>query len=209
MPPPSRAHALALRPPALVSAVLTCTVVAGALAGCGGNGSSSSETTRTPPAPNTASFTGTPPSALASSASAAISSARASASAAASSASARASEFEASVSAESARRSAAAEKALKDVKGRGNALGEVAMTGLPKAQTGGVLAVLVTITNKTDRKASYAVRVDFEDAGHHVVETRYTGAENLEAGQKQQPIVFSTRPPEQKLTARLAKAERY
>lgn len=198
-----------LRPLAVASTLLTCSFAAGALTGCGGGGGNGSTGNGTPSTPNTTSFTGAPPSALASSASSAISSARASASAAASSASARASEFEASVSAESARREATAEKKLKGVKGRGNALSEVGMSGMPKAQTGGVLAVLVNITNKTDRKASYAVQIDFEDSKHHVVETRYTGAENLEPGQKQQPIVFSRRPSEPKLTPRLAKAQRY
>jgi hypothetical protein len=32
------------------------------------------------------------------------------------------------------------------------------MTGLPRAKTGGLLAVLVNITNNTDRTASYAVQ---------------------------------------------------
>ncbi|MFG2606501.1 hypothetical protein ACGFT2_23545 [Streptomyces sp. NPDC048514] len=198
------------RPWALASITVTCCCLAAALTGCGdGGGGTGSAPSATPTAPDTASFSGTLPSALASSASSAVASARASASAAASSASARASEFEASVSAESARRTAAAEKELKSVKGRGNAVSEVSMTGMPKAQTGGLLAVLVTITNKTDRKASYAVQVDFEDADHHVVETRYTGAENLEPGKKEQPVVFSHQPPDARLTPRLAKAQRY
>ncbi|MEU6775068.1 hypothetical protein [Streptomyces sp. NPDC046759] len=177
--------------------------------GCGsGNGQSAALPQRSS-APDTASFSGTPPSALASSASAAISSARASASAAASSASARASEFEASVDAETARRSAAAQKELKNVKGRGNALSEVAMTGMPKAQTGGVLAALVTITNKTGSTASYAVQIDFKDAAGKVVETRYLGAEKLKPGKKEQSIAFSHQPPQPKLTPFLAKAQRY
>jgi hypothetical protein len=190
--------------------VVASALVAGALAGCGGGGGGGSAASRTPTAPQTGTFSAqTLPSAIASSASAAISSVQASASAAASSASARASEFEASVSAQSARRSAEAEKALKGVKGRGNAVSEVGMTGLPTAQTGGVLAVMLTITNKTDHKASYAVQVDFEDPHGKVVETRYTGAENLQPGKKDQPIVFSRRPAEPKLTPRLAKAQRY
>ncbi|WP_225821474.1 hypothetical protein [Streptomyces naphthomycinicus] len=198
-----------LRAAALLSSL--CCLAAGALAGCGnGDTGTGNAAGRTPTAPDTASFSsGTMPSALASSASAAISSARASASAAASSASARASEFEASVSAESARRTAAAEKALKGVEGGGNARSEVGMTGLPKAETGDVLAVLITITNKTRQKASYAVQVDFEDADHHVVETRFTGAENLAPGKKEQPIVFSHEPSEPRLTPRLTKAQRY
>ncbi|MFE5214120.1 hypothetical protein [Streptomyces sp. NPDC056626] len=201
-----------VRPRSLASITLTCCclVAAGALTGCGnGGGGTGSTASATPTAPDTASFSGAPPSALASSASSAIASARESASAAASSASARAEEFEASVSAEFERRTQAAQNALKGVKGSGNAVSDVGMTGIPKAQTGGVLAVLVTITNKTSQKASYAVQIDFEDADHHVVETRYTGAENLEPGKKEQPIVFSHQQSEQNLTPRLAKAQRY
>ncbi|MGW3508927.1 FxLYD domain-containing protein [Streptomyces sp. NPDC000994] len=191
---------------ARASATVMFALAAGVLTGCGNSGGGGSTVSPRPTPPNTASFSSHP---LPSSASSAIASARASASAAASSASARASEFEASVSAETARRAAAAEKALKGVKGGGNARSEVSLTGVPRTQTGGVLASLVTITNKTDRKASYAVQVDFLDAQGHVVETRYAGAENLEPGKREQPIVFSRKPPEPKLTPRLAKAERY
>ncbi|MFI1168804.1 hypothetical protein ACH4UM_35915 [Streptomyces sp. NPDC020801] len=192
-------------------AVVVCVVATGALSGCGnGGGSATGPSARSTPAtPDTASFAGTPPSALASSATSAVASARASASAAASSAAARASEFEASVSADTARSAATAQKELKNVPGRGNALDEVAMKGLPKAQTGGVLAVLVTITNKTGQKASYAVQIDFKDPDGHVVETRYLGAENLGPGQSGQPVAFSRAPAEPRLTPVLAKAQRY
>jgi hypothetical protein len=181
------------------------------LTGCGNGGGNNTgpAVTETPTPPHTASFSGTPPPPLASAASSAAASARAAAAKASASAAARASEFEASVSAESVRSAAAAQKELKGVQGQGNALPEVGMTGMPRAQTGGVLAVLVTITNKTDKKASYAAQIDFVDAAGHVVETRYVGAENLEPGQKKQPIAFSRQPPDSKLTARLTKAQRY
>jgi hypothetical protein len=173
------------------------------------NDSGGSSVSARPTAPNESNFTGSAPSALASAASSIIGSARASASAAASSAAAAASAFEASVSADTARASAAAEKELKDVQGSGNATSEVAMTGLPKAETGGLLAVLVTITNKTDQKASYAVQIDFKDSDGKVVETRYVGAENLDPGKRAQPIAISRQPSEPQLTARLTKAQRY
>ncbi|MEV4340450.1 hypothetical protein [Streptomyces sp. NPDC049590] len=195
-----------------VGSALGGLLLVGALAGCGDGGgrdTGSPARTDTPRTPNASSFSGELPSALASSASAAISSASVSASAAASSASARASEFEASVEAETQRRNAAAERELKKVHGRGNALAEVGMTGIPRAETGGVLAVRVAITNKTDGKASYAVQVDFKNADGKVVETRYTGAEDLGPGKKEQPIVFSHQPPEPRLTPVLAKAQRY
>ncbi|MFB8249101.1 hypothetical protein ACFC5X_29195 [Streptomyces sp. NPDC055952] len=191
---------------------LCCVLLGGALAGCadgGGQDTGSSPSATTPRTPNASSFSGELPSALASSASAAVSSAQASASAAASSAAARASEFQASVEAETQRRSATAEKELKKVDGRGNALAEVSMTGIPKAQTGGVLAVRVAITNKTDSEASYAVQVDFKNADGTVIESRYVGVEDLEPGKRQEPIVFSRQPPEPRLTPALAKAQRY
>ncbi|MBL1080827.1 hypothetical protein JK359_02360 [Streptomyces actinomycinicus] len=187
-------------------------LLAAGLAACADESSQprrSSASASAPATPNASSFSGQPPSALESAASAAIGSAHAAASAAASSAAARASEFAASVDAETHRRSATAEKELKNVEGRGNALSEVGMTGIPTARTGGVLAVLVTITNKTRDEASYAVQIDFEDASGKVVETRYVGAEHLKPGGKEQPIAFSHEPPEPRLTPVLAKAQRY
>ncbi|MEU0440559.1 hypothetical protein ABZ202_12400 [Streptomyces sp. NPDC006186] len=83
-------------------AVIGCVLSAGALAGCGDfddDSGSSPTPTRAIRSPDEASFSGLPPSALASRAASAIVPARASASAAASSAAARASEDEASVDA--------------------------------------------------------------------------------------------------------------
>lgn len=194
------------------AALLTTLTCGAALVSCstnsGGDSGGASVTPRATP-PDSASFTGSPPSALASAASSIIGSARASASAAASSLSAAASEFEASVSADTARASAAAEAELKKVQGSGNAMSDVSMTGLPRTQTGGLLAVLVTITNKTDHKASYAVQIDFKSAEGKVVETRYVGAENLEPGQRAQPVAISRQPTQPRLTPRLTKAQRY
>lgn len=189
-------------------ATLTC---GAALVSCGtdnGDGGGASASAR-PTAPATSSFSGSAPSAMASAASSAISSAQAASSAAAASMSAAASEFAASVSADTARASAAAEEELKKVEGGGNARSEVAMTGLPRAQTGGLLAVLVSITNKTDKKASYAVQVDFKDADGKVVETRYVGAQDLGPGKRAQPVAISRQPTTPQLTPRLTKAQRY
>jgi hypothetical protein len=194
------------RPAALVLAVVAASTVA--LVSCGDDNDSSGSSSQTP-TPDKASFSGMAPSALKSAASSAVASARAQASAAASSASAAAASFEASVSAEVSRASKDAQNELKGVSGQGNAMSEVAMTGKPRAQTSGLLAVVVTITNKTDKKASYAVQVDFLDSSGKVVETRYVGAENLAPGAKAQPVAISTKPPEPVLTPKLAKAQRY
>ncbi|MFE9023856.1 hypothetical protein ACFYNL_35545 [Streptomyces sp. NPDC007808] len=192
-----------------VAAALGCALSAVTLIGCGDSQDTGPSPTPTTSSPDAASFSGVPPSALASQAASAIASAYASASVAASSARARASEFEASVDAEVARANAAAEKALENVEGRGNAVAEVGMKGLPRDETSGLLAVLVTITNKTDSRASYAVQIDFEDSSGKVVETRFVGAENLDPGDKEQPIAFSRQPADVQLTPRLAKAQRY
>ncbi|MFJ9718376.1 FxLYD domain-containing protein [Streptomyces sp. NPDC101213] len=195
-------------PLAAVAMALAPVLGTAALAACGadddGGGTTSSASVR-PSAPATASFTGSAPSALRSLAE----SAKASVSAAASSASARASEFEASVSAEAARAAAAAEKELEDVDGRGNATADVSLTGKPRAQTGGLLAVVVNITNRSGDTASYAVRVDFRDPDGKVVETCYVGAEDLAPGERAQPLAVSRKPPEPQLTAEIAKAQRY
>ncbi|MEV0223366.1 FxLYD domain-containing protein [Streptomyces sp. NPDC050704] len=200
------------RPAAVALAVVVAAAGTATLVSCGTDsdgGGSSSPFSERPTAPDTASFSGAPPSSVASAAESAVASAHASRSAAAASASAAASSFEASVSAETARAGKAAENALKDVKGQGNAMSDVAMTGKPRAQTGGLLAVVVTITNRTDTKASYAVRVDFLDSAGKTVETRYVGAEDLGPGEKAQPLAISRKPAEPVLTPRLSKAQRY
>ncbi|MGY6020100.1 FxLYD domain-containing protein [Streptomyces spinosirectus] len=201
-----RAPADRSRPVAVVLAVVAASTLT--LVSCSSDsnsGGSSTPSTERPTPPDTASFSGTAPSAMSS----AKASARARASSAAASASAAASSFEASVSAEVERANKAAQNELKNVKAPGNAMSEVAMTGKPRAQTGGLLAVVVTITNKSGKKASYAVQVDFLDSSGKTVETRYVGAENLAPGDKANPIAISRKPPQPVLTPKLVKAQRY
>lgn len=176
-----------------------------ALVACDDDSGGSSNSSATPTAPDTASFSGNAASALAS----LEASVRAKASERAASASAAASSFEASVSAETERANKAARTELAKVEGQGNAMSEVAMSGKPRSTTGGLLAVVVTITNKTDRTASYAVQVDFLDSSGKVVETRYVGAQDLGPGEKAQPVAVSRKPAEPVLTPKLAKAQRY
>ncbi|MFE9682251.1 FxLYD domain-containing protein [Streptomyces sp. NPDC006285] len=193
---------------AAVLAVVTATALAGAVTSCGtgdDSGDSTPSFSERPTPPDTVSFSGTAPSLKES----AVESARASASAAASSASAAASAFEASVSAEAARADKAAENELKDVEGPGNAMSEVSMTGRPRSETGGLLAVVVSITNKTDSEASYAVRIDFLDSSGRTVETRYAGAEDLAPGDRTQSLAVSRRPADPVLTPKLSQAQRY
>jgi hypothetical protein len=191
-------------------AALAVTLVAAstpALVACGSDDDSggASVSAERPTAPDTASFSGDAASALAS----VEASVRAEASERAASASAAASSFEASVSAETERANMAARTELTKVDGQGNAMSEVTMTGKPRSETGGLLAVVVTLTNKTDKAASYAVQVDFLDSSGKVVETRYVGAEDLKPGEKAQLVAVSRKPAEPVLTPKLAKAQRY
>ncbi|MEU9014906.1 hypothetical protein AB0D12_35210 [Streptomyces sp. NPDC048479] len=188
----------------LITAASGAAVLVSCSTGNGDTGSSSPFSPRPTP-PNMSAFSGTPPSALAS----AAASARARASAAAASASAAASAFESSVSAEVARANAAAAAELKKVQGSGNATSDVSLTGKPRAQTGGLVAAVVSITNRTDQKASYAVQVDFTNPSGKVVESRIVGAEDLDPGEKEQSIAISRKPADLNLTPRIAKAQRY
>ncbi|MFG2497778.1 hypothetical protein ACGFSB_06115 [Streptomyces sp. NPDC048441] len=205
------------RPRTAVSAALALAATltsAAALVSCstdsdGASSESSRTVSKRPTAPDSSSFSEKTASPLKSRASEAAESAHASASKAEASASQRADEFEASVSADTERANQAAKGALKDVAGQGNAMSDVSMTGKPRSDTGGVLASVVTFTNSTDKKASYAVQVDFRDSSGKTVETRYVGTEDLEPGKRAQRYAISHEPPEPKLSARLVKAQRY
>jgi hypothetical protein len=190
-----------------LAALLLAALGATGLVACGGDddGDGAASARPTPTPPDTASFSGSPAPGLSS----LEASARERAAAAATSASARASEFEASVSAEVKRANDAAQKQLKNVDGRGNATADVSLTGKPRADTGNLLAVVVAITNRTDDTASYAVQVDFRDPDGKVVETRFVGAEDLGPGERAEPVAISRKPPEPRLTAEIAKAQRY
>ncbi|WP_200886654.1 hypothetical protein [Phaeacidiphilus oryzae] len=171
-----------------------------ALAACGGSSGSGSGS------PTPTQVTSTPSHSVFASISA---SARASASAAASSASAAASSFEASVSAQTKQAADAAKAELAKVSGAGNATGDIQLTGVPKAQTGGLHAVVVNITNHSGSEADYAVKVEFRDPSGAVVDSDVVGAQKVAAGGRAQPVAFSTKDEGKTLTARVAQAQRY
>ncbi|WP_329585437.1 FxLYD domain-containing protein [Kitasatospora sp. NBC_01250] len=202
----STRHTTAGRLTAATALVLTAGAVAG-LAACSSSSKTSSggATSATPFSPATASFSGSVPSGVSSLAS----SAQAAVSSAASSVSAAAASFEASVSAAGAKAQASASAALADVTGTGNAVGDVTLTGVPKATSGGLNAVVVTITNSTSSAANYAVRIDFLDASGAKVDSTVVGVQHLAAGQKAQPVAFSTKDTDVALSAKVATAQRY
>lgn len=195
------------RPAAVALGLVSTASSVGFLVSCTTDSPSSGSSSFSPRAtpPDTASFSGSPPSTLPSAAASAL----ASASAAASSAAAAASSFEASVSAEVTRANQQAEAELKNVQGKGNATSDVALRGKATAQTNGLRAVLVSITNSTDQQASYAVQVDFTDSSGKVVESRFVGAPDLDPGKSAQSLVVSRLPADQNLTPSIAKAQRY
>ncbi|MEU6851131.1 hypothetical protein ABZ901_14520 [Actinacidiphila alni] len=155
--------------------------------------------------PSTENFSGSLPSPLDSLASAA----QQTASAAQSSAKAAASSFEASVEAAVGGATDEAKKELAKVDGQGNAVNDVQLTGFPRAKTGGLNAVLVSITNTSDQKASFAVKVEFADSSGAVVDSTVVGARDVEAGKRAQPVAFSTKDPGKTLFPRVAQAQRY
>jgi hypothetical protein len=122
---------------------------------------------------------------------------------------ARASAFASSAAAQSAKDSALYHSELANVTGRGNAVAEVSAAGINKAQTGGLHAALVTITNHSGATASYAVQIDFVDPAGHVVDTDIVGTRNLAAGATTTPVAFSTKDPALSLAPVVAKAQRF
>ncbi|MGY4981731.1 hypothetical protein ACWCYL_32075 [Streptomyces sp. 900105755] len=65
---------------------------------------------------------------------------------------------------------------------------------LSRNQSGGLLAALVTIANKTNQKSSYAMRVDFADSAGKAVDTGFVGAGKREPGHKEEPVAFGGQP---------------
>ncbi|MFB7946787.1 hypothetical protein ACFC6L_17955 [Kitasatospora phosalacinea] len=171
--------------------------VAGAVAGitvvaaCGGTSGEdpvqAAMSTFTVGPPETASFSGEPPSAFAS----AHESALASVSAAQASASERAASFEASVNAQLEATRAKAAEVLANVPDSGNASSDVTLTGVPNATSGDLTAAIVTVTNSTLDTRSYAIQVDFTDNSGKSVDSQVVGVENLAAGATANPVVFS------------------
>ncbi|MFI9328879.1 hypothetical protein ACIGZJ_15180 [Kitasatospora sp. NPDC052868] len=194
-------------------ALLAMVTGVGVLAACSSSSTNPSISSSSGPAPETtlsttpnpSSFSGEPPSALASTAESAL----ASVSAAAASAAAAAASFEASVSAQGVQARERAAAALGVLENGGNALGDVTITGLSRANTGGLHAVVVTITNSGLDTASYAVQVDFTDTSGKSVDSAVVGVENLPAGETAAPVAFSRKPPDQKLLPVVVKALRY
>ncbi|WP_225446872.1 hypothetical protein [Streptacidiphilus sp. PB12-B1b] len=83
------------------------------------------------------------------------------------------------------------------------------LTGVPLSTSGGLHAVIVTITNRTGSHASYAVKIDFDDTSGKTVDTAIVGTENLAPGKTATPVAFSREPGSTTLVPKVAQAQRY
>lgn len=117
-------------------------------------------------------------------------------------------EFEASANAETARVQASASAALRDASGQGNAMADVGQRGVPTAQTDGLRAALVTVTNSTNEAAFYSVQVDFVDGQGKTLDSVVVGFDKVGPGAKAQRYAISKKAGDVKTFPRIVKAQR-
>ncbi|WNI26470.1 hypothetical protein [Streptomyces sp. ITFR-16] len=84
-------------------------------------------------------------------------------------------DFAASVSADAERNRQKAVATLKGVDGKGNAIEDVSVNGLPVAPSEQFRSALVRVTNRGDKAAFFAVRVEFVDASGKVLDSVVLG----------------------------------
>ncbi|MFF8438056.1 hypothetical protein [Streptomyces bacillaris] len=116
--------------------------------------------------------------------------------------------FAASVSAETERLRQEAAAKLEGVQGRGNAVADVSVNGLPVAASEEVRSALVRITNPTDAPAFYAVKVEFVDAEDKVLDTVFVGVEDAPPDRTVTAQANSRKAAGVKTFPRVAQAER-
>lgn len=116
--------------------------------------------------------------------------------------------FAASVSAETERVRQEAVKRLEGVEGRGNAVADVSVSGLPVAVSEEVRSARVRVTNPTDEPAFYAVKVEFVDAEDKVLDTAFVGVEDAPPGRTVDAQANSRKAAGVKTFPRVAQAER-
>ncbi|MFE9014457.1 hypothetical protein [Streptomyces cyaneofuscatus] len=116
--------------------------------------------------------------------------------------------FAASVSAETERVRQEAVKRLDGVEGRGNAVADVSVSGLPVAASEEVRSARVRVTNPTDEPAFYAVKVEFVDAEGKVLDTVVVGVEDAPPGRTVDAQANSRKAAGVKTFPRVAQAER-
>ncbi|MEU8766804.1 hypothetical protein AB0C94_07610 [Streptomyces griseus] len=116
--------------------------------------------------------------------------------------------FAASVSAETERARQEAAKRLAEVEGRGNAVGDVSVNGLPMTASEEVRSALVRVTNPTDEATFFAVKVEFVDAEDKVLDTVVVGVEDAPPDRTVTVQANSRKAAGVKTFPRVAQAER-
>ncbi|MFJ8849107.1 hypothetical protein [Streptomyces sp. NPDC102437] len=117
-------------------------------------------------------------------------------------------EFAASVSAAAERNRQQAAKLLEGVQGRGNAVEDVSVTGLPLAKTEQFRSAVVRVTNRTDKAAFYAVKVEFVDASGKALDSVVLGFPDTPPGRTVTQNANSRKAAGVKTFPRIAQAER-
>ncbi|MER5360548.1 hypothetical protein [Streptomyces sp. NPDC002785] len=169
----------------LTPAVLAAVIIAGTAA-CGGSGTSSHGTARS-------TRTVSPEPAMTPSASASPRTKQ---------------EFAASVSAAAERNRQQAAKQLEGVQGRGNAVKDVSVTGLPVVKSEQFRSSLVRVTNHTDKAAFYAVKLEFVDSSEKVLDSVVLGFADVQPGRTVSQHANSRKAAGVKTFPRIAQAER-
>ncbi|WP_392667505.1 hypothetical protein [Streptomyces sp. LN785] len=117
-------------------------------------------------------------------------------------------DFEASVSAAVERNRQQAVKQLAGVKGHGNAVADVSVTGQPVEPSEQFRSALVRVTNPTKKPAFYAVRVEFVDASGKVLDSVVLGFADAPPGKTVSEHANSRKAAGVKTFPRIAQAER-
>ncbi|MER6103367.1 hypothetical protein ABT115_13835 [Streptomyces sp. NPDC001832] len=117
-------------------------------------------------------------------------------------------EFAASVSAAAERNRQQAVKQLEGVQGRGNAVKDVSVSGLPVVKSEQFRSALVRVTNRTDKAAFYAVKVEFVESSEKVLDSVVLGFADVPPGQTASQHANSRKAAGVKTSPRIAQAER-
>ncbi|MCG7527885.1 hypothetical protein MHW47_26040 [Streptomyces sp. OfavH-34-F] len=117
-------------------------------------------------------------------------------------------EFAASVSAEAERNRQKAEATLKGVKGKGDAAGDVSVSGVAVRAGEQFRSALVRVTNKGGEAAFFAVRVEFVDASDKVLDSVVLGFSDVPPGQTVSEHANSRKAAGVKSFPRVAQAQR-
>ncbi|MFI9273311.1 hypothetical protein ACIGXM_21705 [Kitasatospora sp. NPDC052896] len=83
------------------------------------------------------------------------------------------------------------------------------LTGLSKDRSGGVNAAVVTVMNRTNATASYAVKVEFLDPSGHSVDSTVVGSRDVGPGASGSAIAYTPKDPDAALVAKVVQAQRY